>query len=249
MQRFLYLIAAMACLACASCGNNGATGFDTPEKALDAYGKALEQGDEAAYRSIMARNEEEIEGLDAIIAADSGMSPEEAAKVNLKAMAPEQGFGGVPSKRFPAKIDGDKAVIVQVFESTSAVDRADRFRKWQFEKSDDKWYLVGSEKGEAADLPKEYAWGKSIADVSPEMKDFISGFDGTSEKVEAALAKHAVGVETDMGMYGLEDPAVVAREEKDGQVRYTLRTKAGMTTPTFIISWKDGKIVAIEEKK
>jgi hypothetical protein len=37
------------------------------------------------------------------------------------------------------------------------------------------------------------------------------------QKVEAALAKHAPGVETDMDMYGLEDPAVVAREEKDGQ--------------------------------
>jgi len=250
MRRFFYLMAALACLACASCGGgDGATGFNTPEEALDAYGKALEQGDEAAYRGIMAKDTEAIEGLDAIIALQTDMSPEEAAKVNLKAMAQPQGFGGVPSKRFPAEIDGDKAVIVHLFESASVVDRADKFCKWQFEKSGDKWYLMGSESGEAADLPAKYAWDKNIADVSPEMKDFISGFDGTSEKVEAALAKHAPGVETDMGLYGLEDPAVVAREESDGQVRYTLRTKAGMTTPTFIVSWKDGKIVAIEEKE
>lgn len=248
MKQLFYLAAAMGCLVCASCGKDTATGFDTPELALDAYGKALEQGDEAAFRSVAAKDQEALDFLDAAVKLQTDMSPEEAAKVNLKALAPVQGFGDVPSKRFPAEIDGDKAVIVHLFESASVVDRADKFRKWKFEKSGDKWYLVGSEFGEAANLPAKYAWDKNIADVSPEMKDFISGFDGTSEKVEAALAKHAPGVETDMGLYGLEDPAVVGREEKDGQVRYTLRTKAGMTARTFIISWKDGKIVAIEEK-
>jgi hypothetical protein len=125
----------------------------------------------------------------------------------------------------------------------------DRFRKWFFENSDGKWYLVGSEFGDAADLPAKYAWDKypSIpeSEISPEMKGFVSGFDGTSEKVEAALAKYAQGVDTDMGYVALDDPSVVAKEEKDGRVYYTLKCKAGIGINTYVIGWEGSKIVSI----
>ncbi len=167
MKRLLYLTAAIACLACTACrqdaGTGTATGFDTPDLALDAYRDAMEQGDAAAFRSIMARDREAIEGFDAIVSMETDMSPEEAAKVNLQALAPMQGFGDVRSKRFPAEIDGNRAEIVQVFEDNGFGSVSDRFRRWQFEKSGGKWYLVGSEFGQAADLPEKYTWDKDEA--------------------------------------------------------------------------------------
>ena len=81
------------------------------------------------------------------------------------------------------------------------------------------------------------------------MKEFISGFDGTSEAVESAIAKHRANEEIEtanMDFYTLEQPAVIKKEAKDGQTCYTLQVKAGSTRTTYLIYWKDQKITAIE---
>lgn len=228
-------------------GEESAQGFKTPVEALDAYGKAMEKGDEATFRKVAAKFDTGIEGLDAIISLQTDMEPAEAAKINLIELASIQGFGDVASKRFETEIDGDKAVIVQVFEDSGAFNMGDKFRKWIFEKSGDQWYLVDSEFGDAKDLPEKYEWDKNIADVSDAMRDFVSGFDGTAEAVEAALAKYAEGVDTNMGFFTLEEPVISAKEMKDGQECYTLRVKSGSILRTYTICWQGDKIVSIEE--
>lgn len=224
---------------------NEAQGFATPVEALDAYGKALEKGDEAAFRKIAARFKTALEGLDAIVAMQSDMKPSQAASANLKEMSKLQGFGGVAFKRFATEIDGDDAVIVQVFEDSGGLSLNDRFRKWMFEKSGGQWYLSDSKFGDAKDLPSKYAWDKNISDVSDVMRDFVSGFDGTSEKVEAALAKYAKGVETNMGLYNLKSPTITAKEEKDGKECYTLKVRSGSIAQIYKVCWQGQKITSI----
>ena len=165
MKRLLYLAAAIACLACTACrqeaGTAAATGFDSPDAALDAYRDALEQGDAAAFRGIMAKQPEALEGFDFMVSMETDMPPEEAAKANLQALAPMQGFGDLRSKRFPAEIEGNRAEIVVVFEDDGIMTSPDKFRRWQFEQSGGKWYLVGDDFGAAADLPEKYSWDKN----------------------------------------------------------------------------------------
>lgn len=150
--------------------NNGgpqeSDGFDTPDQALDAYGKSLVDGDSEAYRRVAAKDSKAIRGLDAIIQMETGKTPEEAAKINLQSLAPMQGFGDVPSKRFPAEITGDDATIVQVFERSIALQKVVHFRKFRFRKSGSKWHLVGSEFGEASELPDKYAWNAESAELT-----------------------------------------------------------------------------------
>jgi len=228
-------------------GAGDAQGFASPDEALDTYARALEQGDEVLYRKVAVKDKTAIEGLDALITLQTDMEPAEAAKVNLEAMAKIQGFGGVMAKRFDTEIDGDKAAIVHVFEDTGGFAGGDKFRKWLFEKSGNQWFLVGSEFGAAEELPEQYAWDKNIADISDPMRDFVSFFDGTEEGVEAALAKHAEGVETDMDYYMLDAPVVTAKEEKDGQEIYTIQFQSGAMKRIYTISWQDDKIASITE--
>lgn len=141
-------------------GNSSAQGFDSPDAALDAYGKAMVDGDGVAYRKLAAKDAKAIQGLDVLVQFEKGKSPAEAAKINLQALAPNQGFGNAVGKRFPAEVNGDNAVIVQVFERPIALKTEIHFRKFKFSKSSGKWYLVGSEFGEASTLPEKYAWNK-----------------------------------------------------------------------------------------
>ena len=138
--------------------DSSAGGFDTPDAALDAYGKSLMDGDMAAFRKIAAKDSRAVAGMEAIIQMQKDKSPEEAAKINLQALAPHQGFGDAVSKRFAAEVDGDNAVIVQLFEREIAFERKIHFRKFKFSKSDGRWSLVGSDAGEASELPDRYAW-------------------------------------------------------------------------------------------
>jgi len=139
-------------------GDSAAGGFDTPDAALDAYGRALVDGDMPAFRKIAAKDSRAVAGMEAIIQMQKDKSPEEAAKINLQALAPHQGFGDAVSKRFAAEIDGDNAVIVQLFEREIAFEKKIHFRKFKFSKSDGRWSLVGSGAGEVSELPDRYAW-------------------------------------------------------------------------------------------
>lgn len=139
-------------------GGSSAGGFDTPDAALDAYGKSLVDGDMAAFRKIAAKDSRAVSGMEAIIQMQKDKSPEEAAKINLQALAPHQGFGNAVSKRFAAEIDGDNAVIVQLFEREIAFEKKIHFRRFKFTKSGGTWHLVASDAGEASELPDRYAW-------------------------------------------------------------------------------------------
>jgi len=57
--------------------------------------------------------------------------------------------------------------------------------------------------------------------VIPEMKAFMGEFDGTYQAVESALEKYAP---------------------------YTMEAKAGITIRTYVLCWKDGKILSIADK-
>ncbi len=85
--------------------------------------------------------------------------------------------------------------------------------------------------------------------VIPEMKAFMAEFDGTYQAVESALKKYAPGVDDqDMDLYDLKNPKIVSTEEQGDQVCYTLEAKAGITIRTYILCWKDGKILSIADK-
>ena len=80
--------------------------------------------------------------------------------------------------------------------------------------------------------------------ISPEMDDFISGFDGTYEAVEAALQKYGATEEIvnhDMGMYDLKDPEIVGSEGNC----YSLVTTSGIFENTYEVCWEGSKIISI----
>ena len=103
MKHFQLLIVTLFFHGLTSCGGGdspeSAAGFDTPGASLDAYGAALAAGDEAAFRSVAAMNSSAIEGLDAIISIDKDTPPEEAARINLIALADMQGFAEMGEHR------------------------------------------------------------------------------------------------------------------------------------------------------
>lgn len=90
--------------------------------------------------------------------------------------------------------------------------------------------------------------GGSSVEQSPEMKDFISMFKGSSDDVSAALEKYASTDELknhDMAMYDLKDAKVVSGE---GDC-YTAEFAAGITTHKYKFCWAEGKIKSIEAVK
>lgn len=105
-------------------------------------------------------------------------------------------------------------------------------------KKDDK--ASGGDKGGGGDK------AAPAVTVSPQMTAFMSDLKGKSADVEAALATHGVeGLDTkDMEMYDLGSPKVVAAEGDCS----TMEAKAGMTTRTYVLCWKDGKIATVEDK-
>jgi hypothetical protein len=99
----------------------------------------------------------------------------------------------------------------------------------------------GSKKGDAAG-------SGAAADVIPEMKDFLSTMKGEYEPIDAAREKYtAEGVDTSvMSTVTAHDPQIVKTEKEDDVVSYTFKVKAGISTHTYLIRWKDGKIVELE---
>lgn len=107
-------------------------------------------------------------------------------------------------------------------------------------------------KEEAASGAKEGVAGKAPVKVeaSPEMKSFLGSFNGKSTAVEAALAANGLeGLDAkDMGMYDLGSPSVTGQEKRGENDCYTFDAKAGMTTRTYDVCWKGGKIVEVVDK-
>jgi hypothetical protein len=98
-----------------------------------------------------------------------------------------------------------------------------------------------SETGDATD-------SDVAGDVIPEMKDFINSMNGDAEVSDAAREKYtAEGVITDvMKTIAVREPQIIKTEKEDDVVAYTLKTRAGISTQTFQIYWKDGKIIRID---
>jgi hypothetical protein len=86
-------------------------------------------------------------------------------------------------------------------------------------------------------------------DVSAEMKDFISGIDGSEGPIDKALAKYvAEGVNTDdIKERAYSAPKIVKLEKKGDQDCYTLNLVGGVFTFTFELCWEGGKIVEIKQ--
>lgn len=84
----------------------------------------------------------------------------------------------------------------------------------------------------------------SSVEVQPEMQAFMQMFDGTYQKVEAALNEYAVDElkKHDISMYDMSEPKVTAKEDNC----YTMEAKAGMTVRVYKICWTDAKISGIE---
>jgi hypothetical protein len=110
----------------------------------------------------------------------------------------------------------------------------------------------GKKEESAGGVAKEGAAGKAPVKVeaSPEMKGFLAGFNGKSAGVEAALAANGLeGLDAkDMGMYDLASPSVTGQEKRGENDCYTFDAKAGMTTRTYDVCWKGGKIVEVTDK-
>lgn len=85
--------------------------------------------------------------------------------------------------------------------------------------------------------------------VSPEMKDFMKGLDGTEKGVNAALKKYAAeGVDTSkMAGIMVREPKVTKAETKGGMTCYTMDCKTGILDRTYLICWKDKKIREIKQ--
>ncbi len=81
----------------------------------------------------------------------------------------------------------------------------------------------------------------------PEMKDLMSSIKGDSDAIEEGLKKHAgEGVDiNDFTGVSASDPRIVKTEQKDDKVCYEFKVKAGISTHTYSICWKDGKIVEL----
>ena len=91
---------------------------------------------------------------------------------------------------------------------------------------------------------------KAEVNCSPEMKEFMTSFNGTAANVTTALGKFAADSldKKDMDMYDLAEPTVVSCEKKDGKDWCVMEAKAGMTVRTYALAWEGGKITSIEDK-
>jgi hypothetical protein len=86
--------------------------------------------------------------------------------------------------------------------------------------------------------------------VSAEMKDFMSYFNGDGKKTDEALDKYRAKDADVLDMTGslsIVDAKVLKAEKKDGEERYTMYAKTGIAMRTFLIVWKDKKIQRIKQ--
>jgi Leucine-rich repeat (LRR) protein len=137
-------------------------GFQTPDAVLDAYVKALRDGDVAACKATMTRQRLKNDETYLSTRVKEPVTPEALDKELLGLMkfynAVEWKEGEY--KRFPAEIDSDNkgADIICVYQN-NAKGMKDRYRKYVFLKTKDGWLQTDWMDGDAKDLnPKQYAY-------------------------------------------------------------------------------------------
>jgi hypothetical protein len=91
-------------------------------------------------------------------------------------------------------------------------------------------------------------------DLSEEMKDFISGIDGSegdgvTAPIDKSLAKYAAAdVDiSEIGQRAYDNPRVTAVEKQGDRDCYTLVMTGGVFTFTYELCWEGGKVVAIKK--
>jgi hypothetical protein len=168
-------------------------GFDTPDAALDAYVKALREGDVAAYKAYLVKDANALDGFETLVSADTkDQSPagKEAAGKNLLKFLYENRWQPGKHKRFPAEISGDKATIVSIWEYQGVAGEPDRFDKHEFSKINGRWFQTSESWGMAKNLDQnKYAWDKGAP----------PGEDGPAKETVAALNKLGVSADADNG--------------------------------------------------
>ena len=110
-----------------------------------------------------------------------------------------------------------------------------------------------SDTTETTETTEEAAPAAAI-DAIPEMKDFISGLDGSegdgvTAPIDKALAKYAAeGVDiSEIGQRAYDHPRITAAEKQGDRDCYTLAMTGGVFTHTYELCWEGGKLVAIKK--
>jgi len=86
-------------------------------------------------------------------------------------------------------------------------------------------------------------------DVSPDMKGFMEGLAKSDIAADSLKKYGAPGLDTkDMDMYDLKNPRVIKTEKKENLTCYTMRASAGVTTRSYVLCWKNNKIVSVDDK-
>jgi hypothetical protein len=120
-------------------------GYATPDEVLDAYVKAIRDGDKEAFMKINTRNKVV---KNEIVMGDYSLL--------LKVRAEQEWKEGI-YKRFPAEINGDKAIIVRLLDNGTSVTGTN----FIFNKVGDLWYLTDETGGYENEFdPKKYPWEK-----------------------------------------------------------------------------------------
>ena len=141
-------------------------GHATPDAAMDAYVKAMRDLDVAAYKKLLAKNEERLSGEQLLIdqqAKDKPPAEVEAAWKGLLQFMRDNDWVEGKYKRFTVEQQGeDKAFIVCVYEWIGPASEPDHYRKYELTKLNGRWYQTAWTYGIAAkDLdPAKYAWDK-----------------------------------------------------------------------------------------
>ena len=128
---------------------------------FDAIVAAAKDDKEKDLLELIANNAEvhdKWEDMVKLFSGDGGR--EEGVKQVFSVM--RRGFGvDEPHKRFPAEIEGDKALIILLMLDPFAKDK-NQYSKYEFVKSGDLWYYTLKTFGPVEDIDQEkYKWDRS----------------------------------------------------------------------------------------
>jgi Leucine-rich repeat (LRR) protein len=137
-------------------------GFATPDQAMDAYVKALRERDVTAYKACLAKNKEMLDSNQTFVQLDARQKTPagiEAAYQDLLRFLYENRWQEGKHNRFPAEIDGDKAVVISIWEWQPNPTEPYRYDKHEFAKINGRWFQTAESWGMAEDLDEnKYAW-------------------------------------------------------------------------------------------
>ena len=132
-------------------------------------------------------------------------------------------------------------------EEKKADDKKSDAKKTDAKKADEKKADAPKADEAKADEAKAEPAAAAAVVASPDMTKFLSTFDGTSDKVAAALKEFGSTPEVkdaDMGMYNLKDPKVIAA---NGDC-FTFEAASGMMVNSYEVCWAAGKIKSVADK-